>query len=186
MKPKAFICWFLISIYVVLMLFPFPSDYYKSNDLQYITLRNAKIELYHDYRQWWVIIDDIYYCSIRNYPEQYENICDMIETGEITIGVVRSFRVHFINFNNNDYKVISIYSPKIQSLTTIESCNKVIKQNRLIEIPLLCLYFILSFLYWYFLSDGKLINKWRKYRKKQKKLNYKKRHKKKQQKAKKT
>lgn len=136
------------------------------------------------------MIDDMYYCSIGEYPEEYENICDMAEAGEITIGVVRSFLVHFQDFNNYDYSVITVSSPKIQSLITIESYYEARKENRTFCIVSLCIYFISSvlfwFIHWYFYSEGKLINKWRKYRRKQKKLNYKKRHKKKQQKAKKT
>lgn len=161
------------------------------SNLQYITLQNAKIELLYEHGDgWYVMIDDMYYCAINEYPDEYENIRDMAEAGEICIGVVRSFWVHFVNFNNYDYSVITIFSPKIHSLITIESYYEIRKNITTAKTVFLCIYFIPStlfwFLYWYFLSDGKLINKWRKYRKKQKKLNYKKRHKKKQQKAKKT
>lgn len=185
MKHSKFIGWFCIL--AVLIYIPFSISFYKSSDLQYITLQNAKVESYYSYRTWYAKIDDIYYCPINAYPEEYENIRSMAEVGEICIGFVKDFSYHFvIPFNDYDYRVVTVYSPKVDSMITLERYNKNAKPFLWIFIVLLLVYLMLSLLYWYFLSDGKLINKWRKYRKKQKKLNYKKRHKKKQQKAKKT
>lgn len=171
-KSKGFICWLLV--FIILLLYCGTHRSYKESDLHYIKIEDAKTEYYAFKKEGaWAIINDKYYYSLLGFPpyEEYEKVCNFVQSNEIYIGVVSDFRYKFIRFDSDCSHVISILSKTEDSPFTLERYNNCAKKGLIGNIIVIIVYILISLAHvvvTYLLGERELRKKWRKWKKKRK------------------
>lgn len=171
-KKKGFICW--LFVFIILLLHCGTHRSYKEADLKYIKIENAETEYYAFKKEgaWAIINDKYYYALLSFYPyEEYEKVCNFVQSNEICIGVVSDFRYKLIRFDSDCSHVISISSKTEDSPFTLDRYNNCAKKNLIGNIIIIAVYILISLVHvvvTYLLGERNLRKKWRKRKKKRK------------------
>lgn len=162
---------------LILILIPlFGERFYSEDDLQYITIENAKIRYQNGnrYEPSCAIIDDEYYLILHGYGDkihkEYENITSLVKSEKITVGVVENLKFQILQLNQNCKLVITLTSESAQPYT-LEEYNKSTKRGLIVDISIIATYLLLSLVFviiMYLLGERTLRKKWRKWKKKRK------------------